>query len=70
MEEVFSRLKALAVRVDGEVEDLESKAETIRYRVGMSTATGHTDRWSTEPEPSEYLVECMNEVQKCPLNTN
>ena len=62
MEEVFTRLRALAVKVDSEVQDLESKAESIRYRVGISTATGHTDRWSTEPEPSEYLVECLNEV--------
>ena len=57
-------MRALAVRVDSEVEDLESKAESIRYRAGISAANGHSDRWSAEPEPSEYLVECLNEVHK------
>ena len=64
MDDFFARMRALAVRVDSEVEDLESKAESIRYRAGISAANGHSDRWSTDPEPSEYLVECLNEVHK------
>ena len=64
MDDFFARMKALAVRVDSEVEDLESKAESIRYRAGISAANGHGDRWSADPEPSEYLVECLNEVHQ------
>ena len=32
MEEFFARMKSLAAKVDSEVDDLERKAESIRYR--------------------------------------
>jgi hypothetical protein len=61
MDKFISELRSMSAKVDKDVEELEKKADVLKYRF-VGQAGGDGIRF--DPEPDEYLVQCLEDVRK------